>query len=133
MPYEFTVSDFIPASPRDIYDAWLDSAGHAAMTGAEATASPVVGAPFSAWDGYIWGENLKLEPGRLIVRSWRTSEFASEGADSQIEVLLEPIENGTKITIHHSNVPDGQTGYENGGWQENYFDPMKEYFSIRSR
>ena len=28
MPFEFSVSDLIPASPQDIYDAWLSSSGH---------------------------------------------------------------------------------------------------------
>jgi hypothetical protein len=27
MPFEFTVSDVIPATPQEIYDAWLDSLG----------------------------------------------------------------------------------------------------------
>jgi hypothetical protein len=26
-------------------------------------------------------------------------------------------------------VPDDQLGYENGGWQQSYFDPMKAYFA----
>jgi hypothetical protein len=25
-------------------------------------------------------------------------------------------------------VPADQTGYERGGWQENYFEPMQAYF-----
>ncbi len=28
MPFEFSVSDVIPASPQAIYDAWLSSDGH---------------------------------------------------------------------------------------------------------
>ncbi len=133
MPYEFTVQDVIPASPQDIYDCWLSGAGHAAMTGADADATPEVGAAFTAWDGYIWGKNLSLEPGRRIVQSWRTSEFTEKDADSQIEVSLELAEGGTRVIIHHTNVPDGHKGYEEGGWQENYFDPMKEYFSTRAK
>jgi hypothetical protein len=35
MPFEFSVSDVIPASPRAIYDAWLDSQGHADITGGQ--------------------------------------------------------------------------------------------------
>ena len=33
MPFDFSVSDIIPAAPQAIYDAWLDSRGHAAMVG----------------------------------------------------------------------------------------------------
>jgi activator of HSP90 ATPase len=74
---------------------------------------------------------VALEPGRRIVQAWRTSEFAASHPDSEIEVSLEPADGGTRLTLLHRNVPDGQLGYEHGGWQESYFDPMKEYFSGR--
>jgi activator of HSP90 ATPase len=98
------------------------------MTGAEAHVDPTLGGAFDAWDGYITGRTLALEPSRRIVQSWRTAEFEDSHEDSQIEVLLEPVGEGTRITIRHSNVPDGQLGYEQGGWQESYFDPMRQYF-----
>ena len=81
MPYTFTLTAAIPASPREIYEAWLDSLGHSEMTGGEASMSDVVGADVSAWDGYISGRNLELIPGERIVQSWRTSEFADEHED----------------------------------------------------
>jgi hypothetical protein len=59
-------------------DAWLDSKCHSAMTGARAKASPQQGAAFTAWDGDIFGRTLKLEPGRRIARSWRTTKFTSK-------------------------------------------------------
>lgn len=131
MGYDFEVSDTIPAPPREIYEAWLSSAGHSAMTGAEAEVDPIVGGGFQAWDGYITGRTVALEPGRRIVQTWRTSEFEDAHPDSQIEVLLEPEGEGTRVTIRHTNVPDGQLGYEQGGWQDSYFAPMRAYFSGR--
>ncbi len=130
MPIEFTVSDTIPAAPEAVFEAWMSSAGHAAMTGAEATVDPRVGGEFQAWDGYISGRTLELEAGRRIVQSWRTTEFADDDPDSQIEVLLAPEGGGTRLTLRHTGVPDGQPDYEEG-WQESYFDPMREYFSRR--
>jgi activator of HSP90 ATPase len=129
MSYAFTVSDMLPAAPQAVYDAWMDSGGHSAMTGGPAEVDPAVGGAFTAWDGYITGVTLALDPGRRIVQSWRTSEFSGSDEDSRIEVDLEPVEQATRITLRHSNVPDGHLGYENGGWQEHYFDPMKVYFA----
>jgi activator of HSP90 ATPase len=129
MPFSFTLTDLIPATPQQIYDAWLDSRGHTKMTGSAARAKPVEGATFSAWGGYIKGKNLTLEPGRRIVQSWRTTKFAKQDRDSQIEVLLESVPEGTRLTLHHTNVPDGHAGYQDGGWQQHYFEPMKQYFS----
>ena len=131
MPYDFKVSDVIPATPEEIYDAWMSTDGHTAMTGADAHVDPRVGGEFDAWDGYISGRTLELEPGRRIVQSWRSSEFEDQHADSRIEVLLDEVEGGSRVTVRHTTVPDGQLGYEQGGWQDSYFDPMKEYFAAR--
>jgi uncharacterized protein YndB with AHSA1/START domain len=133
MPYDFEVSDVVPATPEQIYDAWMSSDGHTGMTGAEAHVDPRVGGDFDAWDGYITGRTIELDPGRRIVQSWRTSEFEDEHGDSRIEVVLDPVPDGTRVTVRHSNVPDGQLGYEQGGWQESYFEPMKEYFAGRGQ
>ena len=43
-------------------------------------------------------------------------------------VDLEPTKTGTRLTLSHSGVPDGQTGYEKAGWRDFYFSPMKAYF-----
>jgi uncharacterized protein YndB with AHSA1/START domain len=133
VPYSFTLTTTIPASAQEIYDAWLDSFTHSEMTGGEASISDEIGADLSAWDGYITGRNLELVPGERIVQSWRTTHFTDEHEDSIIAVTLEEVEDGTLLTLVHSNVPDGQTSYEQGGWQEQYFEPMKEYFGKRKR
>jgi uncharacterized protein YndB with AHSA1/START domain len=124
-----TVSDVIPATPAEIYAAWLDSVAHAAMTGGGAAqASSEVGAEHSAWDGYISGMNLALYPGQRIEQSWRSTDFLAEDADSTLTVMLDPVEGGTMVTLVHASVPDHQTGYEQG-WREWYLEPMKAYFA----
>ncbi len=127
MSVEFTVSDIVPAPPRDLYDAWLDSAGHTAMTGAEAHASAEVGAEFDAWDGYISGTNLELGPGLRLVQAWRTQQFEADAGDSRVEVTFEEAGGGTRVTIRHAGIPDGQPDYEQG-WVDHYLDPMKRHY-----
>jgi activator of HSP90 ATPase len=128
MTYAFTLTDIIPASSSTIYDAWLDTRGHTAMTGGKAKMSNRLGEKVSAWNGYISGKNLVLEPGKRIVQTWRTTNFTDQDPDSKIAVTLTPVEGGTQVTLYHSDVPDGQTSYEKGGWQSHYFEPMKKYF-----
>jgi len=54
MPFEFSVSDIVPASAQEIYDAWLSGSGHEKMTGGKpAQISPREGAEFTVWNGYI--------------------------------------------------------------------------------
>lgn len=131
MAYDFELTTVLPASPLAVYEAWITSDGHSAMTGAEAHVDARAGGAYDAWDGYITGRTLALVPGQRIVQTWRTSEFTAADADSQVDVLLEPVEGGTRLTLRHTNVPDDQLDYEQGGWQESYFEPMREYFGPR--
>ncbi len=130
MPIEFVVSTLLPATPLEVYDTWMSSEGHSAMTGSPASISPEVGSEFDAWDGYIHGKNINLERGVLIVQSWRTSEFSDAEDDSLIEINLKPAGNQTELTLRHSGLPPHGMQYKDG-WVESYFEPMKEYFSSR--
>jgi len=121
----FKVSATIPAKPQEIYKAWLSTKGHSALTGSAAT---VRGIKFTAWDGYIFGRTLELEPNRRIVQAWRTSEFADDDPDSHLEVLLNKTKGGTKVILTHINIPAGQADSYKQGWKDFYFKPMKKYF-----
>lgn len=125
---EFELTAEIPAPPEAIYDTWLDSDGHTKMTGSPATATPEVGGEFEAWDRYIRGRNLELEPGRRIVQSWRTTNFAADEPDSRLEVILEPVGGGTRLTLRHTDLPARGGQYESG-WPVHYFEPMRAHFS----
>jgi activator of HSP90 ATPase len=129
MKKEFTVSTMLPATPEKVFRTWLSTEGQSGMTGSTSKVEPRVGGSFTAWDGYITGKTLELKPYTRIVQTWRTSEFSDADPDSRIEVLLEAAKGGTKLTLSHSGLPEGQAnGYESG-WEESYFAPMREYFS----
>ena len=127
MAIEFEVSGTIPATPDLVYEAWLDSEKHTGMTGGEALVSNMVGDAFHAWDGYIEGVNLELDPGKRILQKWRTSEFEESDEDSLLEILFETVEEQTRLTIRHSKLPDHGMQYKQG-WVDAYFTPMQEYF-----
>jgi activator of HSP90 ATPase len=124
-----SISDIIPASPEDIYRAYLDSDGHAALTGSPASIEARPGGKFSAWDGYITGTTLEMEPHRRVVQAWRTTEFPDGAADSRLELLLEKVAGGTKVTFNHSDIPEGQAEDYRQGWIDFYFEPMKAHFA----
>ncbi len=116
------------ASPERVYTAWLDGAEHSAFTGGEAIIDAIVGGKHSAWSGYIEGYFLDLEPGRRIVMSWRTTEFAETDPDSRAEVRFSSDGGGTRIEIEHTELPPGGAQKYGTGWREFYFVPMRRYF-----
>jgi activator of HSP90 ATPase len=129
MPTEdIRLSEIIPAKPERLFEAWLSSKEHTAMTGGEAKIEPTTFGRHSAWDGYIEGITLELDRPRRIVQTWRTTEFPRSSPDSRLEVLMEAAAGGTRLTIVHTDIPEGDGGKYEGGWKENYLEPMLAYF-----
>ena len=83
---EFILKRSFNTTAKKIYDTWLSGEGHTKMTGGSAIISDKIGDKFTAWDGYIEGENIDLEPNKRILQTWRTSQFEDDEEDSKIEV-----------------------------------------------
>jgi len=128
MTEQIKVIASIPASPKQIYDAWLSSKEHSKMTGSKATSSAKLNGKFTAWDNYISGKNLELIPDKRILQSWRTTEFSKDDLDSHLLIKIEEVKDGSKVTLVHSEIPAGQSAAYKKGWSDFYFKPMKTYF-----
>ena len=127
------IEGFMPAAPDAVFQAWLSSREHSAMTGARAVVSNKVGARHSAWDGYAQGKNLTLAKNRRIVQSWRTTEFPERHDDSMLDVRLSAAKGGTKIVLMQTGIPTGQGKSYREGWRDYYFVPMRAYFAKRAK
>ena len=124
----FCISKVFDVKVENLFDSWLDSKEHAAFTGGKATIDPRENGSFTAWDGYITGKTLKVEKYSRIVQTWRTTEFSIKDKDSILEVLFKKVKEGTKLTICHSELPEGQGENYKDGWIDYYFEPMEKYF-----
>ncbi len=132
MKDEFTLTATFNASAEKIYKAWTSTQGHTQMTGSPAKVDGRVGGDFTAWDGYIWGTFLELEKNKRIVQAWRTAEFPEDAEDSRVEILLEEIPTDealamTRLSLTHTNIPEGQSDDYKQGWEDFYFKPIREW------
>ncbi|MEI6795724.1 MAG: SRPBCC domain-containing protein [Methanomassiliicoccales archaeon] len=120
----------IPATPRQVYDAFMSVHLHAEFTGDVAEGSAAVGGEFHAYGDYITAKNVQLVPGELIVQEWTTSEWP-EGAPPSIlklELNVAPL-RGTEIFLTQTSVPAEQAADYEAGWKEFYWDKLVAYFS----
>ena len=134
MKNEFTLTATFSAKAADIYKSYLSTQGHTQITGSPAKVDGREDGEFIAWDGYIWGTFLELEENKKIVQAWRTGEFPEDAEDSHVEILLEEIASTgerrlamTKLTLIHTNIPEGQADSYKTGWEDFYFKPMREW------
>lgn len=127
MKESFELKENFNTSPNVIYEAWLCSDHHTNMTGGGAKCSKQINEDFTAWNGYISGKNIELIENQRIVQAWRSSEFDENDEDSILIITLKETNEGTELTLTHTNIPTGQTQYKQG-WIDHYFTPMKAYF-----
>ena len=124
---ELKASFAVPA--EKLYKAWLSPVHHGAMSyGGDAHIDGQVGGHFDCGDGYVWGQTLELEPGKRIVQSWRTTDFAEDQPDTTLEILFADTDTGCEMTLLHNGFPDDQVADYLHGWNEFYLVPMKVYF-----
>jgi activator of HSP90 ATPase len=118
----------IPATPKQVYEAFVDPKKHGEFTGAKAVGIAKVGGKFTAWDGYIFGKFLAFEPGKYIVQEWMTTDWPKDYPPSKFELTFKAVPEGTEITMIHSNIPQQQKQELAEGWAEFYWIPLKRHF-----
>ena len=120
---------FRNTTPKDLYELYMNSKKHSIATGAPATISAKEGEKFSAHDGWITGENLKLIKNQLIVQTWRSKNWNPEDKNSIFTVYFEPKGNNVVVHAIHANVPDKDYEGVNKGWHQHYWEPWKKYLA----
>ena len=120
---------FKNTTSKDLYDLYMNAKKHSKATGAPAQITSKEGVSFSAHDGYITGQNIKLVKDNLIVQSWRGMDWDKKDPDSTFIISLEP--KGKNVTLHavHTNVPDKQADGIDKGWHSHYWEPWKQYLA----
>ena len=73
MSDSYIISRVIRATPKRLFEAWLDSREHSDITGLAAIVDPAVGGIINALDGLIAGTNIQVEPYHRIVQVWEVA------------------------------------------------------------
>jgi ketosteroid isomerase-like protein/uncharacterized protein YndB with AHSA1/START domain len=120
---------FFSASPKEVYDALMDSKKHSEFTGAPAEIRSEAGGKFSLYGGSLTGTTLELKQDEQIVQSWRADNWP-EGHFSQVTYLLGPLYGGrgTHLSLIQTGVPADHFDEINQGWRDYYWTKMATYF-----
>ena len=119
-------------SPEVLFEMYMNSAKHAAATGAPAKMSRKAGGTWSAHGGQIGGKNLMILPGRMIVQAWRAAHWKKE--DVSILVLkFSKLADGARVDLVHAGVPDYDYKDVSRGWLKYYWEPWRKYISAQKR
>jgi activator of HSP90 ATPase len=122
------------AAPAKLYELFMDSEKHTSATGMPAKISRKVGGNWFAFGKMLLGKNLVLIPNRMIVQSWRSSEWKKKDPDSILVVTFEKSSGGaTKVNLVHVGVPEYDHAGVTEGWPKYYWEPWKVYLDAQKR
>lgn len=120
---------FKNTTPKVLFDLYTNSKKHSLSTGADAKISTKTGGSFSAHGGYISGINLHFVKNKLIVQTWRGSNWEKEDEDSIFILLIEPKGKDSILNVTHANLPDVHAASIDKGWHDYYWKPWKIFLS----
>jgi activator of HSP90 ATPase len=119
---------FKNSNAGNLYAMFLNSKHHTKLTGGStAKISAKEGAKFSAHNGYCFGKNLELVKNKLIVQSWRGSDWKKTDTDSTFVLHFEQKGKNAVLSMVHANIPNEQLKQIFEGWKDFYWKPWKEY------
>lgn len=108
---------------------YLDPVEHSAFSGSPVTISAKSGAEFRAFGGVLSGTILQIVPKRLIVQSWRSSNWGDDDFDSTLVLTFSPDGAGGRIELTQVNVVDSDFSGVSQGWEKYYWTPWREYLA----
>jgi activator of HSP90 ATPase len=111
-------------TPHELYEMILDPKKHLEFTGAKAKIDRKVHGKFSVWDGYITGENIKLEKDKKIVQRWTCSDLP-EGYYTEVAFEFKKAKEGTQLIFTQTKVPLENYKELVQGWKDYYWKPIK--------
>lgn len=115
--YELTLNRTIPASPEEVFDAWLDPT---------VPCNPWHGSARLEWEpkeGNLWyflrildgddrrphfGRFVTLQRGRKIQLDWMS--YNTCGLESVVTVTFKPQGDDTLLSLTHANIPENDLG-----------------------
>ncbi len=117
------------ASPKQLFEMYMDSRKHSEATGGRARIERKVGGKFSTWNGALSGRNLKIVPNKMIVQAWRSVHFKLSDPDSILILQFRKAGAGCIVEMVHANVPVQDHQGVRGGWPKYYWRPWKKYLA----
>ncbi|MGA8142677.1 MAG: SRPBCC domain-containing protein [Candidatus Acidiferrales bacterium] len=119
------------ASPRALFEMFLDSKKHSAATGAPAKTSRKANGRFTAWGSALSGRNLLIVPNKMIVQAWRANHWKPSDPDSILVLRFSEAPEGGQVDLVHANVPAYDHRGVSEGWPKYYWKPWKKYLEAQ--
>ncbi|MFA5856062.1 MAG: SRPBCC domain-containing protein [Candidatus Pacearchaeota archaeon] len=111
----------------ELYDILINPRKLGKVTGGKTTNTQKEGGKFSNYDDYIQGTNVTLVPGKKIVQKWTCADFPFNHFTEVTIELKKKGDKQTELVLEQKNIPDEFYEDMTLGWDEFYWEPIKDY------
>jgi len=108
----------------EVWQALVDPKYINAWGGGPAKMDDKVGTNFMLWGEEIYGKNVEIIPLKRIKQEWFGGKWKKP---SLVTFTLTKENDGVRIRLLQTGVPDNELQDINQGWKDYYFGPLKEY------
>jgi activator of HSP90 ATPase len=127
MEYKSLVKHYkFKCEPEDMYAAITNPFTLELWTGYPAQVSTEPGSEFSMWDGDICGRMVSCEENVSVVQEWY---FGDQEEKSIVTYKITKDKGNTRLKITHENIPQDAFDEINEGWDDNFGEPLKQFFN----
>ncbi|XP_048830730.1 activator of 90 kDa heat shock protein ATPase homolog 1a [Brienomyrus brachyistius] len=127
-----SLKDTFLTSAEELYRVFINQELVQAFTHAAAVVDGEKGGKFRLLDGNILGEFQELVPEQKIVMKWRYNTWPCEHYATVTMNLLDR-GNDTELAVELRGVPVNEEERTRHGWQQYYFEGIKQTFGYGSR
>ena len=130
MAYDFKLEFTLSGKPKRVMELLTDPALIRKWSGGDAVLEPKVGGRFEMFDGWAYGEVLKITDNELAY-TWITTDWPEETTPTEVHYLLKDDEAGTRVFLKHTGFSDeAEMKSHKSGWTDFFFDPMEDFILI---
>jgi uncharacterized protein YndB with AHSA1/START domain len=119
----------LPASAEKLFEMYINPLTHQAITGVSVEIGDKRGSKFKAFNGALTGTILEVIKPKLIIQSWRSTNFMTEDPDSTLILSFTSEGDKGRIDLIHLDVPNQDYDGVNQGWEKYYWTPWRTYLT----
>ena len=130
MAYDLSLEFTLSGKPTRVMQLLTDPVLIRKWSGGDGVLEKKVGGRFEMFDGWVYGEVLKITDNELAY-TWKTTDWPEDTKPTEVHYLLKEDEAGTRVILKHTGFPnEDEMKSHKSGWTDFFFDPMEDFILI---
>ncbi len=132
MKGEISLRYILYATPEEVFQAFTDNVLIPLWSKAQGRIDIQPGGRFEWFDGWVQGEVQEVRPPRLLIFTWKPSEWDKRVAHSLVRIEISPHQAGSLVEILHRGFSDPlEMEKHRDGWIDHVLEPLNEFFTSK--